>query len=176
MTTSGTEPAGAGVPPFARRFLLPRENDVICLRQHPAVLRSAALLLLAALAAAGWLTAAAQSTVLTDTGWIACLYPAGRLAIRAAAWRRTCYLVTAYRVMLVTGIATRQVAMAPAQKITGIGIERDPPGRLLGYGTIIIESPVQHPALQRMTYVPQPERAYAEISAVIFSHSTDPDP
>jgi hypothetical protein len=118
--TSGTGSTDVRVLPYSRRFLLAWEGDVLCLRQHPAVLRGAALLLLAALAAAGWLTVASRSGVLTDLAWVACLYPAGRLAVRAAIWHRTCYLVTPCRVLLVTGIATRQVAMVPATARAGL--------------------------------------------------------
>jgi membrane protein YdbS with pleckstrin-like domain len=161
------------MPSYASHFLLPWEVDVLCLRQHSSVLRPAIFMAFSSIGLAAWLTFELQSAALIGLVWIACMYPVGRFAVRFINWSRTYYLVTNNRIILITGITTQQVDMVPANKITGVQIERDPIGRMLGYGTIIIDSPASHPSLQRLSYMPRPEQAYLDISAKIFGDSDD---
>ena len=46
--------------------------------------------------------------------------------------------------------------------------ERSFLGRLLGYGTFILESAGQDQALSRVDHIPYPEQLYLEVCALIF--------
>ena len=85
------------------------------------------------------------------------------------------FLVTEHRVMLITGVLNRNVAMMPVAKVTDIALERSLGGRMLGYGEFILESAGQKQALRNVGHMPYPEQLYFEVSSVIFG-STDESP
>ena len=76
------------------------------------------------------------------------------LAWKLIAWRRTYLVVTSLRVILITGILTRQIAMMPLAKIADIQVEQPLPGRLLGYGTFLIEARWPGHPLSNIAYIP----------------------
>jgi hypothetical protein len=58
--------------------------------------------------------------------------------------------------------------MMPLVKVTDMSYNRSPLGRLLGYGTFVMESAGQDQALRRVEWVPQPDQTYRAICAEIF--------
>jgi protein-disulfide isomerase-like protein with CxxC motif len=58
--------------------------------------------------------------------------------------------------------------MMPLGKVTDLTFERSATGRMLGYGTIIVESAGQIQALNRIDYVSRPEEIYEALSELIF--------
>ncbi len=70
--------------------------------------------------------------------------------------------------MLSQGIVTHRLGMMPLSKVTDLTFERSLDGRLMGYGTIIVESAGQIQALNRIDYVPRPEEIYEALSELIF--------
>jgi uncharacterized membrane protein YdbT with pleckstrin-like domain len=88
-------------------------------------------------------------------------------------WSDEFFAVTKVRVMLVHGIVTRRVDMMPLSKVTDLTVDRSILGRMLGYGTIVLESAGQEQALSRVEYVPEPEAIYLDISSVAFGHGDD---
>ena len=83
------------------------------------------------------------------------------------------FAVTGVRVMLVHGIVVRRVDMMPLTKITDLTVDRSILGRMLGYGTVVLESAGQDQALSKVEYCPEPEAIYLEISSVAFGHGDD---
>jgi hypothetical protein len=60
------------------------------------------------------------------------------------------------------------VAMMPVSKITDMTYERTLFGRMLGYGTLILESAGQIQALNRIEFLPRPEEVFDAISELVF--------
>jgi membrane protein YdbS with pleckstrin-like domain len=91
-------------------------------------------------------------------------------------WRVERFLVTNRRVLLISGLLTRNVAIMPLIKVTDLTYQQSPLGRVLGYGSFIIESAGQHQALSRVDYLPQPQKRYQQVSALLFGTNVDIDP
>src|ERR1044072_7119274 len=77
-------------------------------------------------------------------------------------------VVTDKRMMMTTGIITTKVLMMPIGKVTDLTYERPFVGRILGYGTMIVESAGQIQALNRLEYLPKAEQGYDAISELVF--------
>lgn len=90
------------------------------------------------------------------------------LAWHATEWWFERFVVTDRRVLLLTGVYAKKVAVMPLAKVTDLTYERSVPGRLLGYGSFVIESAGQQQALRRIRYLPEPLALYHEVSALLF--------
>jgi uncharacterized membrane protein YdbT with pleckstrin-like domain len=70
--------------------------------------------------------------------------------------------------MISTGILTHRIAMMPLKKVTDLTFRRSFMGRVIGYGTVIIESAGQIQGLDRIDYLQNPEEAYGALVELIF--------
>src|SRR2546429_3690681 len=147
---------GANPPADVDRYLLPHEQEVITVRKHPAV-----LLAPVAWAVIGLIIAAVLSdTVLRhDSGltwivWAIWGIVFLRFLWAAINWAVDYFVVTSHRFIETTGVLSRKVAMMPLAKVTDMTFERSALGRLLGYGTFILESAGQAQALSRVDNIP----------------------
>ncbi len=164
--------AGSGrdpVPGPSDRYLLPDERKIVTTRKHPAVLRGPAALVIAALAGAALVTAHAPAASPILIAWTGFAATAAWLAWKLIAWQRTYLVVTSHRVMLITGILNRRIAMMPLAKIPDIKVEQPLPGRMLGYGTFLIESAGQGHPLSNIEYIPRPEEICVAITSAIYT-------
>lgn len=101
-----------------------------------------------------------------------------------AEWRFDRFVVTNKRVLLVTGLLTRRVAMMPLVKVTDMTYERSWIGRIFGYGAFVMESAGQEQALHRVDHVPQPDDVAHAMFSLLFGAPagaplptrTEPDP
>ena len=66
------------------------------------------------------------------------------------------------------GLIMHKVGMMPLSKVTDLTFERTIGGRLLGYGTLIVESAGQIQALNSIDYMPRPEEVYEALSELVF--------
>ncbi|MFB4299930.1 PH domain-containing protein [Actinomadura sp. NTSP31] len=153
------------------RYLMSYEGRVIAVRRHPAVLLLPAVIVVATLIACGAVSAVTGIVWV----WLVWLPTLGYLVWKVAAWSIQFFLVTEHRVMLISGVLNRTVAMMPLAKVTDIALERSVAGRMLGYGEFILESAGQKQALRNVGYMPYPEQLYLEVSSVIFG-ATDEAP
>ncbi|WP_131738020.1 PH domain-containing protein [Actinomadura roseirufa] len=146
------------------RYLMPYEGRVIAVRRHPAVL------MVPVGAVVGGLIVCVAAGVISGLLWVWWLWLAslGYLVWKAVAWSLEFFLVTEHRVMLVSGVLNRNVAMMPLAKVTDIALERSVAGRMLGYGEFVMESAGQKQALRNVGFMPYPEQLYLEVSSVIF--------
>jgi membrane protein YdbS with pleckstrin-like domain len=162
-------------PHHLQRYLLPQEldEDSVMIRRHPAMLLRYVAESLGALILAGVLTSVVSHPTILTVIWVAFLAVASRLTFKVFEWSDEFFAVTKVRVMLVHGIITRRVDMMPLSKVTDLTVDRSIMGRMLGYGTIVLESAGQEQALSRVEYVPEPETIYLDISAVAFGHGED---
>jgi uncharacterized membrane protein YdbT with pleckstrin-like domain len=157
------------VPASIYKVLLPHERTAITVRFHPAVLIRPVAEALGGLAAAGLL-----STITHLSGsillviWLAWLILLIRLLFRIYAYLEDYFVVTSARLLLAKGVITKSVNMMPLTKVTDMRFERSAMGRLLGYGTFIVESAGQDQALRKVDHLPYPEQLYLEVCGLIF--------
>ena len=150
-------------------YLLPTERRVIRVRQHWAAmakhltLTGLFLLLMVVLQ-----THLPSSVVVDNLTFYLALAAVLRFTVKTSLWWIERIVITDKRVMLAQGILTSNVGMMPLSKVTDLTFERTLGGRMLGYGTIIVESAGQIQALNRITYIPRPEEIYEALSELIF--------
>jgi membrane protein YdbS with pleckstrin-like domain len=73
------------------------------------------------------------------------------------------FILTNKRVMVVNGIITRRVAMMPLLRVTDMKYEQSPLGRILNYGTFVLESAGQEQALREVKHLPNPNELYLRV-------------
>lgn len=157
------------VPASIYRVLLPHERRVITVRFHPAVLIKPVSQALAGLAVAGLISVIPHlsgSVILVV--WLLWLILLIRLLYRIYVWLEDYFVVTSARLLLSTGVIKKSVNMMPLTKVTDMRFERSAMGRLLGYGTFVVESAGQDQALRRVDHLPYPEQLYLEVCGLIF--------
>jgi hypothetical protein len=155
------------------RYLLPTERMVIKVRRHWALLvgRSLQSLLLFVVGVLLARIASANDTVQMFAIYF-CVFVAARWAWIIADWYVEKLVVTDKRVLLLTGIVTRKVAIMPLVKVTDLTYNRSATGLMLGYGQFVVETAGQDQALSTIDYVPKPERLYIQISELLFGGDT----
>jgi len=165
------------VPASVYRHLLPREDKVIAVRFHPAVLIGPAAVVLGGLAIAGLLS----TTIARDNGtamliiWLVWAVLVLRLVVKFLNWFVDYFVITSKRLLSTTGLFTRTINMMPLTKVTDMRFERTATGRVLGYGKFIVESAGQEQALQTVNFLPYPEQLYLEVCGLIFKDKGDSD-
>jgi len=161
---------GANPPADVDRYLLPHEQEVITVRKHPAVLLAPIVWAVGGLILAAVLsdTILRHQSTLTWVIWalwgVVLLY----FLWQAANWAVDYFVVTSHRFIQTSGLLSRKVAMMPLVKVTDMTFERSFLGRVLGYGTFVLESAGQDQALSRVDYIPYPEQLYLEVCSLIF--------
>jgi protein-disulfide isomerase-like protein with CxxC motif len=70
--------------------------------------------------------------------------------------------------MIAQGIVVHNVGMMPLGKVTDLTFRRSLSGRMLGYGTMVVESAGQIQALNQIDYMPRPEEIYEALSELVF--------
>jgi len=122
-------------------YLLPTERRVIRVRMHWAVMASnlflTGLFLLLLIVAQHYLPASALVDNLTFYLALAAVL---RFTLQTILWWIERIVITDKRVMLAQGIVTHNVGMMPLSKVTDLTFQRTFGGRILGYGTLIVES------------------------------------
>jgi uncharacterized membrane protein YdbT with pleckstrin-like domain len=150
-------------------YLLPTERRVIRVRMHWAVMAksliSTGLFLLLMIIAQRYLPTSALVDNLTFYLALAAVL---RFTVQTILWWIERIVITDKRVMLAEGIVTHNVGMMPLSKVTDLTFRRTFGGRLLGYGTLIVESAGQIQALNKIRYMPRPEEIYEALSELIF--------
>ncbi len=170
-------PRNAG-PASVNKYLLPHEHQVITVRKHPAVLIGPIALALAAIL----ISIVVGSTILLHTHdavlvlLVICLIFLAYLGFKAWEWSEDYFVVTSDRMLEASGVFTRKIAMMPLVKVTDMSFQRSSLGRVLGYGSFILESAGQDQALRTIDHVPYPEQLYLEICALIFPAEKIPCP
>lgn len=157
------------VPAAIYKVLLPHERNVITVRFHPAVLIRPVAETLGGLALAGLISTIARlnGTILLVI-WLAWLVLVVRLLFHIYAYLEDYFVVTPQRLLLAKGVFRKTVNMMPLSKVTDMRFERSPTGRILGYGTFIVESAGQDQALRNIDHLPYPEQLYIEVCGLIF--------
>jgi len=162
------------------RYLLDGEQIVIAAHQHwakvaePVASAVAGLVLVLALD-----SLLPASLGLANVLWWAWFGLVGRAIWRVLERRHDWFVATDKRLILTYGLITRKVAMMPLTKVTDMSYNRSPLGRVLGYGTFVMESAGQDQALHTVGWVADPDRTYRAMCAEIFgvdNTERGPDP
>jgi membrane protein YdbS with pleckstrin-like domain len=176
----GLHPDAPGVPSGPRR-VLPLEDEPTTLvarylfpteryrgewKRHwihlstPLAIGAGATLLLGYLA--GFLTRQNIDGLVTAAVliWLAVI---GWVAWKVLDWYFDRFILTNKRVMVVNGIITRKVAMMPLLRVTDMKYEQSALGRVLSYGTFVLESAGQDQALREVKHLPNPNELYLRV-------------
>jgi membrane protein YdbS with pleckstrin-like domain len=157
-------------------YLLSTERRVIRLRRHWAyVLRQlleTVLALVVAFALSFLLAKVTERSelisVLQSILWYVALFVLLRFTYYLVEWWVERIVVTDKRFMITTGIFTTNIAMMPVSKVTDLTYQRTVFGRMLGFGTLVVESAGQIQALNKIEFVPRPEEVFDAISELVF--------
>ncbi len=170
-----------GVAPRAERamgrYLLDDEEIVVAVHQHwrrVVGVVSATFLALALVVTIGIVTPPTIGMV-SDVAWWMWLALLGYAAIEVTLWRHDWFVATDKRLLLTYGLVTRRVAMMPLSKVTDMSFSQSVPGRMLGYGTYVLESAGQEQALRQVEYIPDADLHYRTICAEIFGEEVAGD-
>jgi membrane protein YdbS with pleckstrin-like domain len=98
-------------------------------------------------------------------GWFALI---GWAVWELLKWRHDWFVATDKRLILTYGLVTAKVGMMPLTKVTDMSYTRSPMGRVLGYGTFVMESAGLDQALRKVRWVDNPDHTYRVICAEIF--------
>ena len=152
------------------RYLLDGERIVTAVHQHWAKVAEPVASALGGLVLALALDSALPSKVsaLAHLFWWAWFVLVGRALWKVLEWRHDWFVATDKRLILTYGLITQKVAMMPLSKVTDMSYNRSPVGRVLGYGTFVMESAGQDQALHRVGWVADPDHTYRSICAEIF--------
>ena len=155
-----------------RRYLLEQERLVAAERWHVAWLLRPALAPLAALVALGWfLTQLPPGHFVNDLLAIVLVAALLRFGWLWLEWRNERLVVTDRRLLMVTGLFTRRVAVMPLRKVTDMTFVQPFVGRMLGrrgWGTFVFESAGQEGRLNRVENLPHPDELYQALTDQIF--------
>ncbi len=157
-------------PRDSDEYLLDTERRVIRVRMHWAKLAWDIFETVALLAVAVMVSYLLPPSMwlVQNILWYAALFVLLRFTYVVLNWWVERIVVTDKRMMMTTGIITTKVLMMPIGKVTDLTYERPLMGRILGYGTMIVESAGQIQALNRLEYLPKAEQVYDAISELVF--------
>lgn len=157
------DPESSWSPRVVQTYLLPHEHLVIVVHKHPGVFLghgfATGLFLVAGLAAA--LTG--RGALVPGVVWGVFAVLLAWLAVRAAAWLGSYFVVTGTRLIFITGLVTKKAVSVPLREIGALEGRRSPLGWALGYGEFVAEPATPGYAIPRMNYMPYPEQLLAEM-------------
>lgn len=159
-------PLEAEPSPLVARYLFPTERYRGEWRKHWIHLTNHILVGAAATLVLGYLTGFLAKNTIPGLSVIAVvIYAAimGWVAWSVADWYFDRFILTNKRVMVVKGLITRDVAMMPLGRVTDMKYQQSPVGRMLNYGTFVIESAGQDQALREVKHLPNPNELYLRV-------------
>ncbi|MFC5287328.1 PH domain-containing protein [Actinokineospora guangxiensis] len=151
-------------------YLLDSERRVIRVRRHWAYLTWQVFEAVALLAVCVMISYVLPPStwLVQNILWYVALAVLLRFTYQVIEWWVERIVVTDKRFLMTTGVFTIRVLMMPISKVTDLTFERSWIGRMLGYGTMVVESAGQIQALNRIDYLPRPEQVYDAISELTF--------
>jgi membrane protein YdbS with pleckstrin-like domain len=158
------------VPASLNRYLLPKERQVISVRQHPAVLIGPVSLVIAGLIVAALLSnfvAQSNGTAILII-WLLWAVLLLWLVGKVADWSVQYFAVTSERLLATQGLVTRRVNMIPLNKVTDVEFRRTGIGRFLGYGEFEVLAPGMDGRMRHIKFLPYPEQLYLEVCGLLF--------
>ena len=127
------------------------------------------MILIGLLGALGWFTGPESGADVVDQvcGGLAVLLLL-RFLIRLRRWSSERILVTDSRIATVGGFMARRVSSWPYVRIHDLGLRRSIVGRLLGYGSVVIEATTPGAAPVVLERVPDPNGFYRDVMEALM--------
>ncbi len=161
-------------PAAIYRYLVPREQQVLTVRQHAAFLVPPAAAAAGAALAAGVVTVIAPGArTLEIVAWVLAGFLIARLIAAVLSWSVQYITVTNARVVLTSGVFTRKVKIIPLLNFAEMTFARSFAGRMFGYGTFIIEATGK--AYLIIDYIPYSEQIQLLLTEGAFPKSAGSD-
>jgi hypothetical protein len=153
-------------------YLPPQERGSFIMRRHPASFLGPFCLLAMAAAAAGLLTAGTLSVNLIAVGgaWVVCALLLLASLIAARAWYSTFLVITERRLLFIDRRGSGKVTTVLEARPSGLIFRRSLPGRLIGYGTFVVNRNGKAAAPRKARYLPYPDMLYLEICGLMFPY------
>ncbi len=152
--------------PLVARYLFPTERYRGEWRRHWIHLFTEIAVGVLATFALGYLSgvfAQHHAQVATGGAAVVWLLVMGWVGWRWLDWNFDRFVLTNKRVLVVKGLVTREVAMMPLARVTDMKYEQSALGRMLNYGTFVIESAGQDQALRTVPHLPNPNGLYLKV-------------
>jgi hypothetical protein len=110
--------------------------------------------------------------------WVFGLLAVGLGFLRWQTWQAEWVILTGKRIIRVQGVpeTTSSEASLRVDRISGARLIETVPGKILGYGTIELEAPGDHPDVRRLKRIAEPKKFYLELRRVVFGEVHQPDP
>ena len=170
MTGPGVDRLPTRARKDVEKYLLPREEPVVVTRRHWAVLIEPTAKSLLGVLIGGWLLVFdANNRFTSSAGLLVLIAVAVYFGLRFAEWWMRHFIVSRRRVLLTSGVIARTVTLLPLRRITDLTWAETLLGQLLGYGTFRFESAGQDQALRHLTYMPDAQGLYRQVSELLFS-------
>jgi uncharacterized membrane protein YdbT with pleckstrin-like domain len=151
------------------KYLLPGEDPVVVTRRHWAVLIEPTVKFLPVFVIGGWLLVLdPENRVTSSAGLLVIVGSLLFYGLRLGEWWMRHFIVSRRRVLLTSGVIVRTVTLLPLRRITDLTWQETLLGQVLGYGTFRFESAGQDQALRHLTYMPDAQTRYREVSELLF--------
>ena len=160
-------------------YLIPTERRVIRVRRHWASLLRVLAETFAVVIVAfvlSQLLGGDDLWLLQSVLWYLAVFAVLRFAWKVLEWWVELIVITDKRFLITSGIIVTKISMMPITKVTDMSYLRSFAGRLLGYGTLRVESAGQKQDLERVSYLPKPEATFDAISELIFGEKKQARP
>jgi uncharacterized membrane protein YdbT with pleckstrin-like domain len=152
------------------KYLLEGETVKVITRRHWAVLIEPTVKFVPLFVAGVWLLLFdPENRVTSSAGLLLVLGALVYYGLRVGEWWFRHFIVSTRRVLLTSGVIVRTVTLLPLRRITDLTWQETLLGNILGYGTFRFESAGQDQALRHLTYMPEAQKRYRQVSALLFS-------
>jgi hypothetical protein len=110
--------------------------------------------------------------------WIFALVAVAFALLRWQTWQAEWVILTSKRVIRVQGVpeTTKSEASLRVDRVSGVQLIETVPGKLLGYGTIELEAPGDHPGVRHLVKIDNPHEFYLALRRLVFGEADRPDP
>ena len=151
------------------KYLLEGETVKVITRRHWAVLIEPTVKFVPLFVVGGALLLFdPENRVTSSAGFLLILGALVYYGLRLGEWWFRHFIVSTRRVLLTSGVIVRTVTLLPLRRITDLTWQETLLGNILGYGTFRFESAGQDQALRHLTYMPEAQKRYRQVSALLF--------
>ncbi|MGI8679487.1 MAG: hypothetical protein ACR2LX_12545 [Jatrophihabitans sp.] len=98
--------------------------------------------------------------------------------LRWQTWRAEWVILTGKRIIRVQGVpeTTSSEASLRIDRVSGARLIQTVPGKVLGYGTIELEAPGDHPDVRKLVKIADPAQFYLEVRRIVFGEPAGAEP
>jgi hypothetical protein len=130
----------------------------------------------------GWLGLAVLVAVGITGGWLAWLpliiVVAAAIAFRVQEWRAEIIQLDKLTIRHARGVKETSVsnALLRIDRISGLLLSQTVPGKILGYGSLHLEAPGNHPGFRDLEKIENPITTFKLLESLMFRTAKDTDP